>query len=256
MSIIKCFECGREVSSSALYCPHCAYPIAEHIRNAMPEMPADLRIGSVVKGTALSVKTLCEPSVSATLMCHTHGLSITDPATEKIEQIHFAQIITLKKAYYRSLYCNPIHSYYIYTPHLYLEYWHIATKRKKTLEIMLADQSSIYVRENAVYSNFINTYEKFRCASAASKAEDISAEDSVRAELAAERNRDSAAVAGCWIFFFFALMLFFLAPSMAENPHSVIATIWMVLFCAVVLVVFLGILIVINCFFRKYGGSN
>ena len=80
MSIIKCFECGREVSSSALYCPHCAYPIAEHIRNAMPEMPADLRIGSVVKGTALSVKTLCEPSVSATLMCHTHGLSITDSA--------------------------------------------------------------------------------------------------------------------------------------------------------------------------------
>ena len=105
MSIIKCFECGREVSSSARHCPHCAYPIAEHIRNAMPEMPADLRIGGVVKGTALSVKTLCEPSISATLMCHTHGLSITDSATEKIEQIHFAQIITLKKAYYRSLYC-------------------------------------------------------------------------------------------------------------------------------------------------------
>lgn len=106
MSIIKCFECGREVSSSARYCPHCAYPIAEHIRNAIPEMPADLRIGGVVKGTALSVKTLCEPSIPATLMCHTHGLSITDSATEKIEQIHFAQIITLKKAYYRSLYCN------------------------------------------------------------------------------------------------------------------------------------------------------
>lgn len=139
MSIIKCFECGREVSSSARHCPHCAYPIAEHIRNAMPEMPADLRIGGVVKGTALSVKTLYEPSISATLMCHTHGLSITDSATEKIEQIHFAQIITLKKAYYRSLYCNPIHSYYIYTPHLYLEYWHIRTKKKKSLEIMLAD---------------------------------------------------------------------------------------------------------------------
>lgn len=43
---------------------------------------------------------------------------------------------------------------------------------------------------------------------------------------------------------------------MAENPHSVIATIWMVLFCAVVLIIFLGILIVINCFLRKYGGFD
>lgn len=35
MALIKCPECGREVSDRATVCPNCAYPIAETKNNSM-----------------------------------------------------------------------------------------------------------------------------------------------------------------------------------------------------------------------------
>ena len=40
MALIKCPECGREVSREAAACPQCGYPVAERLAAAGPAQPA------------------------------------------------------------------------------------------------------------------------------------------------------------------------------------------------------------------------
>ncbi|MBQ1458398.1 MAG: zinc-ribbon domain-containing protein [Butyrivibrio sp.] len=37
MSLVKCPECGKEVSDTAIACPHCGYAVAEHFKNNVVE---------------------------------------------------------------------------------------------------------------------------------------------------------------------------------------------------------------------------
>lgn len=36
MSLIKCKECGKEISDKAENCPHCGYPINKNAKNKTP----------------------------------------------------------------------------------------------------------------------------------------------------------------------------------------------------------------------------
>lgn len=46
MAIIKCFECGKDVSDKASCCPHCGYDIVAHFYNTMPQLELDLNSGA------------------------------------------------------------------------------------------------------------------------------------------------------------------------------------------------------------------
>ena len=59
MSLIKCPECGKEVSSSAVNCPHCGYPLSqsdkapvkkkEEAKPAEKEVPANVNNEELIK---------------------------------------------------------------------------------------------------------------------------------------------------------------------------------------------------------------
>ncbi len=40
MALINCPECGKQVSTAAKACPYCGYPVAEHVPQTEPSVPA------------------------------------------------------------------------------------------------------------------------------------------------------------------------------------------------------------------------
>ena len=59
MSLVKCPECGREISDKATACPHCGFPIAVNKSNAVskPEIPPKSDSPKTDEESAPSVST-------------------------------------------------------------------------------------------------------------------------------------------------------------------------------------------------------
>ena len=70
MAIITCPECKHEVSSLAVSCPHCGFPIAEHLSKATPEdeavspLPADQEDKTSTASTEEPASPASEPQKS------------------------------------------------------------------------------------------------------------------------------------------------------------------------------------------------
>lgn len=93
MALVKCSECGKEVSDKAEFCPNCGFPIKQ---NLMPTIPKNLNVGKAVDGELLPVTLQGTRPKDFSILCHTYGISLIDDK-EQITTIHFAQII---KIYY------------------------------------------------------------------------------------------------------------------------------------------------------------
>lgn len=250
MSIIKCFECGKEVSSHANLCPHCGYDIAAHILNIMPPLDLDLHIGPVTKNSTLLTEIL-GGSKTVRLACHTHGLSLSNIECDRVDLIPFNHVISLSVKYftyfYRGIFLTPYSASY-----LYLEYWNWRDKKRKKIELVLVDRRSIFVKEEAVYKNFVKNYNKALLESKSKPAEKISPEESLKDEIKKiEKSEHKATFAGCAFMIFFALLFFFPSFSGLE-PDSAIARVWVILFGICVFIIFIAFLRIINCILYKY----
>lgn len=125
MAIIKCPECGADISDKAISCPHCGFPLAkeqavttteeaspvtekeEAPSIPCPDFPEDLRIGQQItnwsfdaafKGVyseQLSTMKGILPSGEANILLHSHGLRIM-VGLESYD-IHNSQIISIVK---------------------------------------------------------------------------------------------------------------------------------------------------------------
>lgn len=89
MALIKCPECGQEVSDKAIQCPRCAYPIAE------------LRTDGVVriKMSVISQTVTARQKVSV----YADGRVIWEGHTGEIAEIHFDKPTHVTIQYHTSL---------------------------------------------------------------------------------------------------------------------------------------------------------
>ncbi len=89
MALIKCPECGQEVSDKAIQCPRCAYPIAE------------LRTDGVVriKMSIISQTVSQKQKVSV----YTNGSVIWEGYSGQIAEIHFDKPTPVKIQYHTNL---------------------------------------------------------------------------------------------------------------------------------------------------------
>ena len=250
MAIIKCFECGRDVSSLTKFCPHCGYDISRHIQNIMPKLENNFYIGNAIDGSMLAVRSINTENLLY-IICHTHGISIVDRKTDKISLIPFSHIINLQIL--NTDYLILGFSRYIKRPYyLSLEYWDIRSKNKVRGNMILEDKDSIFVNEKVTYEEFIRIYKNALLKSASTPPEKISPEESAR-ELIENFGKleEKAHVFGCSFILFYILLLIFPAFS-GMDPQSTISTIWAIVFFICTLIVFIGILRILNCFIEKH----
>ncbi len=249
MALIKCFECGRQVSNSAVFCPHCGYNIAKHLRDTMPSsLPQNLNIGSILK--TLIIKY--DDKTDAYLMCHTHGFSIAFEQSEKIEIIPFTHVIDFSMKYYTSFYCA-IGLHVKKTPYLRLEYWDWNTERRAVLEIRVLNADSVYVDESSVYNNFLDEFRIALFKSKETLPDKTSVQISVSAHLTKiKESYDDSIRWGCICF---ALLVVLFCLAICSNgfiTHNIFANTVIIILSICILALFIFILYTINCFIRKY----
>ncbi len=54
MAIINCRECGKEISDKAYACPHCGYPIKDHVQKTY-----SLRMGQITESSFAKFLKIC-----------------------------------------------------------------------------------------------------------------------------------------------------------------------------------------------------
>lgn len=115
MALIKCSECGKEISEKAISCPNCGNPINQTVDLIktekkellkFPELPANLEIGKQIVnwgGNAAfdgvynqEENIITEiPTGKVKVILHTHGIEVVKGLT--FYPIHNSQIISLKQ---------------------------------------------------------------------------------------------------------------------------------------------------------------
>lgn len=253
MAIIKYAECGKEVSSLAKICLNCGNNIEEQVRNTIPEMPEDLRIGAAIKNSILNIILLEDEPINALLTCHTHGLSIF--FGKEIETINFSQIIDFRRTVSRRLHRTAITSSYIDTPYLSLEYWSVKSKKRVTYAIQLAEQSCIYIDENQIFSDFMSIYKKQLLNSKHSIPKDVNIKESINELIEIADKKNFKIFIGCGIFVLSFVILFaFLGvyEHLSEKEKDILNFIICPLILIIVLIIAYFIMHTISCFFRKY----
>jgi predicted ATP-dependent serine protease len=116
MALIKCSECGKEISEKALSCPNCGNPINQTVDLIktekkellkFPELPINLEIGKQIvnwggnaafdgvynQGENLITEI---PTGKVKVILHTHGIKVVKGLTT-FYPIHNSQIISLKQ---------------------------------------------------------------------------------------------------------------------------------------------------------------
>ncbi len=63
MALMRCPECGKEISSQAGKCPNCGYPLFGSTRVPVNDLPSD------IPSTGLNVLAFCIPLVGLILYC-------------------------------------------------------------------------------------------------------------------------------------------------------------------------------------------
>lgn len=250
MAIIKCFECGKDVSDKASCCPHCGYDIAAHLYNTMPQLELDLNIGGVVDGAYLVVDVLGEEK-QVNLICHTHGLSISDLELKDLQIIPFSHVIDLS-VYYHNYIEDDFLQHQRSVSFLRLEYWNWKTKKRTILRFSAADRKSIYVKAEEAHKAFVNYYKDAVFKSSSTEAEKIAPAVFVREYIEEYKHKVEKAETGCCLFSVIFILLLLFPIFMGDNHDSVISGIWVVLFSLCLIVIFFLVLYTINCFFSKY----
>lgn len=60
MALIKCPECGKEISSKARACPNCGYPLKKSARRAMHELRREAERAESQKAAATMKKSVSQ----------------------------------------------------------------------------------------------------------------------------------------------------------------------------------------------------
>ena len=121
MALIKCPECGKEISDKAAACPHCGLPLSKEIAHVQtedaspvddglehlvcPDFPADLSIGQQITNWKFdaafngifdqSINTVPLTSGEVQVILHTHGIRLW--VGLQTYEIHNSQIINIRK---------------------------------------------------------------------------------------------------------------------------------------------------------------
>lgn len=82
MAMIKCPECGKDVSSSAANCPNCGYPIASNTNNVVR---IKIEQHPTIRGSYVTIKDFA----TGKKLCSTPSGSIAEIKTDKPITIGF-----------------------------------------------------------------------------------------------------------------------------------------------------------------------
>lgn len=158
MALIKCTECGKEISDKAVVCPNCGFPIenknVSHINTSENKeelyfpnnIPTDLSIGQNVTSLGMNVgfeailsEELCTQknffsSGVAKVLLHTHGIEFI--VAMKNIKLHNSQIINIKKTSSAELKNEKL----VTTQFITINYWDIPSKTAQTLILTSQDK--------------------------------------------------------------------------------------------------------------------
>lgn len=113
MALMRCPECGREISDKAGACPHCGFPISQEIEKdeiklICPQFPSDLSLGVPVMNFLYKVSTKCHfiknenivlniPEGAVRVGLYECGIKIHNNANATLLDIHKSQIIDVSE---------------------------------------------------------------------------------------------------------------------------------------------------------------